>query len=120
MRVGRRVFQRLKEELHDSSFMAQRGMWHLMEPRRRDARRGESQESENAKPWLGKSHSWEWNQVKDTLRKSTTGTGRSPNVELQERSGRFARILRTTKRFWEDFFLIWTKKVIEWSSNLKR
>ena len=40
-------FKILKEELQDSSFLAQRGMWHLKEQRMRDAREGETNESEN-------------------------------------------------------------------------
>ena len=46
MRVTK-IFQRLKEEFYDASFMAQRGMWHLMEQRRRVARNGGLRDSKN-------------------------------------------------------------------------
>ena len=37
VRVTRSEFRRLKEEFPDSSFMAHRGKWHLMEQRMKDA-----------------------------------------------------------------------------------
>ena len=39
LRVARRALQSLREELHDSSFVAQRGMWLPVEQRMRDAGR---------------------------------------------------------------------------------
>ena len=61
MRATRREFRRVGEEFHDSSFMAQRDMWHLMEQRMRDAIRGETKESEHVVRecktlWMKKSH----------------------------------------------------------------
>ena len=66
VRVTRKEFRRLKEEFNDSSFMAQRGMCHLVERRIKDARRGEVEGSlnfcGNAKPW--------WNRIRglDSIR----------------------------------------------------
>ena len=47
MRVTVYEFQRLKEYLHDGSFMAERGMWHLMEQWSGDARKGKLRVSEH-------------------------------------------------------------------------
>ena len=67
MRVTRKEFQNLKEEFHDTSFMAQRGMWHLMERRIRDARIGGMRESEHVvKEWNAMAEEEPcsvWNQV---------------------------------------------------------
>ena len=37
--------RKLKETFHDRSFMAHKGMWHLMAQRIKDARKGEADES---------------------------------------------------------------------------
>ena len=47
MRVLRKEFERLREELHDNSFVTQRGMWYLVEQRIGDPGTGGTKESEH-------------------------------------------------------------------------
>ena len=59
-RVVRKEIIRLKEELDDGGFMAQRRMWHIMEERMRDARReleDHTHVGRECKPMAGKD-SW--------------------------------------------------------------
>ena len=68
--------------------MAQRGMWHLMERSVRDARRGETKESEHVvrecKTWT-EEESWSsCNQVNEQVTANNQVSGRGPNVDLQE------------------------------------
>ena len=95
-----------------------------MEQRVRDAGRRKTTESEDVvrecEAMAEEVSGSGWNQVKEQLEKSTAGIGRSQNGELTEKSGRLAKISRTTKLFWEAVLLILMKKIIEWRLNLKQ
>ena len=90
-RNTRRESQRLKEEFHDTSFMAHRGMWHLNWKRVRDARKEGIEESENVvRECKAKAVEdfWSiWNQVKKQVHKFNHGDWSNPmrGIKREER-----------------------------------
>ena len=79
-RVTRKEFRRLKEEFHDTSIVAQRGMCQWMEQEIGDARKGGMEESENVVrecQAMAEEGLWSgWNQCKETRSITETGVSR--------------------------------------------
>ena len=90
MRVTKKEFLRLKEELFDSSFMSQKGMWHLMEQRMRDARRTETKKREHVMRLckaMAAGESWlSCAQFTEQIRDINKRDGKKPNkgVKMEE------------------------------------
>ena len=69
--VTRKVFLKRMAQFHDSNFMAQRGVWQIMEQRIIDGRRGETNECQNVVrecQAIAEEDSWSgWNEVKEQI-----------------------------------------------------
>ena len=92
VRVTRKELNRLKKSLYDCSFIAQRRVWHLMEPRMRDARRGETKDNEHVLGFckaVTEEESWSGcNQGKEQVGKTNQRDQKTPQKSRKKKNGK--------------------------------
>ena len=66
--------------------------------------------SDNAKPWLEKSHGWDGIRLRNRLGKSTNETGKKPTRGAKREEWKVRQIFQATKLFREDVSLILMKR----------